>query len=74
MYVQLGAFSSIDNANRLSRSLAGDFRHIGVYSTGNGAIHLYKVWIGPFQDIRNIERTVMSLQSHGIRDTIVVIE
>jgi rare lipoprotein A len=74
MYVQLGAFSSVDNANRLSRSLAGDFRQIGVYSAGNGGIHLYKVWIGPFQDIHKIERTVMSLQSHGIRDTIVVIE
>lgn len=74
MYVQLGAFASVDNANRLSHSLAGDFRRIGVYRTGNGAIHLYKVWIGPFQDIHNIERTVLSLQSHGIRDTIVVIE
>lgn len=74
MYVQLGAFSSISNANRLSRSLAGDFHQIGVYRTGNGAVYLYKVWIGPFQDIRTIERTVMALQSHGIRDTIVVIE
>ena len=74
MYVQLGAFASVDNPNRLSRSLAGDFRRIGVYSAGNGAIHLYKVWIGPFQDIHNIERTVMSLQSHGTRDPIVVIE
>jgi rare lipoprotein A len=74
LYVQLGAFSSIDNANRLSHSLANDYSDIAVYSSGSGSARLYKVRIGPFRDVHQIEKTVISLQAIGVRDTIVVIE
>jgi rare lipoprotein A len=74
LYVQLGAFASIDNANRLTHSLANAYGDIAVYSSGSGTARLYKVRIGPFRDVHQIEQTVMSLQALGIRDTIVVIE
>jgi peptidoglycan lytic transglycosylase len=74
LYVQLGAFASIDNANRLSHSLADEYRDIAVYSSGSGSARLYKVRIGPFQDVHQIEKTVISLQALGVQDTIVVIE
>lgn len=74
LYVQLGAFASINNANRLSHALADEYRDIAVYSAGNGTARLYKVRIGPFENVHQIEKTVMSLQSLGIKDAIVVIE
>lgn len=74
MYVQLGAFALSSNAKRLSHKLSGDYQDVGVYSIGSGTTRLYKVRIGPFQNVHEIERTVMSLESRGIQDAIVVIQ
>ena len=74
MYVQIGAFSESGNANRLRSSLSGDYPSIRVQPFMSHMRRLYRVRIGPYSDVRNIERTVLMLEQKGYRDAIVVIE
>jgi len=74
MYVQLGAFSSSANATRLKTTLVGDFPTISVQPFMRNMQRLYRVRIGPYSDMQNIERTVLLLQQQGQGNPIVVIE
>jgi len=74
MYVQLGAFSSSANATRLEATLASKYPSISVQPFMRNMQRLYRVRIGPYSDMRNIERTIMALQQQGQGNTIVVIE
>jgi len=74
MYVQLGAFSSTANASRLKMRLAGDYPSISVQPFMRNMQQMYRVRIGPYSDVRNIERTVLLLQQQGQGNAIVVIE
>jgi len=74
MYVQIGAFSETTNADRLRSSLATDFPSVRVQPFMSNMRRLYRVRIGPYSDVRNIERTVLKLEHQGYKDAIVVIE
>ena len=74
MYIQLGAFSSQVNANRLKRELEGDYPSVAIYAINGGYAEIYRVRIGPYDDEKNIETNVLSLQQQGYTNAIVVIE
>ncbi len=74
MYVQLGAFSSTANAARLKAKLSNDYPSISVQPFMRNMQQMYRVRIGPYSDVRNIERTVLLLQRQGHGNAIVVIE
>lgn len=74
MYIQLGAFSSHDNAVRLQARLKHDYPSVGIYAKNGGYSEIYRVRIGPFNDVKHIESNVLSLQRQGYGNAIVVIE
>jgi len=74
IFIQLGAFSSQDNAIRLQRQLKSSFDAIHIVPVHLDEKTLYRVRIGPFKDMVNIEQTVVSLQRHGFDKPTVVIE
>jgi rare lipoprotein A len=74
MYIQLGAFSSHNNANKLQGELSGEYPSVGIYTINGGYSKVYRVRIGPFNDEKDIEDNVLSLQQRGYDNAIVVIE
>ncbi|MFQ5581719.1 MAG: septal ring lytic transglycosylase RlpA family protein [Mariprofundaceae bacterium] len=74
MYVQLGAFSSQDNAKRLKNVLLQDYPDIRIYHISDLMPVLYRVRIGPFDNVKQIEQVVISLRNNGYDNAIVVIE
>ncbi len=74
IFIQLGAFSSKDNAIRLEQQLKSSFAAIHTVAVHLGDKILYRVRIGPYEDMVNIEQTVLSLQSHGFENPVVVIK
>lgn len=74
IFIQLGAFSSKDNAVRLEQQLKSSFSAIHTVAAHLGDKTLYRVRLGPYEDMVNIEQTVLSLQSHGFDKPVVVIE
>jgi len=74
IYVQLGAFSSENNAVQLRNAVSGLFSNVLIQPRHIAAQTLYRVRIGPFEDMRNIENTVQTLQHHGYDDAVVIIE
>ena len=74
MYIQLGAFSSVANANRLKSQLQSDYPTVDIYSINGGYSEIYRVRIGPLDDEMEIETHVLSLQERGYNNAIVVIE
>jgi len=74
MYVQVGAFASRENAYRLSGNLSSEFPNTHVSTLAQQTKQLYRVRIGPFSDVRQIEQTVIQLQRHGQTETVVMME
>jgi len=74
IYVQLGAFSSQANADQLRQSLLAQYPNTALYPKQLVNQTLYRVRIGPFEQMQQIEQTVISLQNSGFDNTIVVIE
>jgi len=74
MYIQLGAFSTHSNALRLKNTLVNEYPSINIYSRNGGYSEIYRVRIGPFDNVRSIESNVLSLQRQGYANAIVVIE
>lgn len=74
MYVQLGAFATRKNAARLSSSLQADYPNVQVHAIARDMRTLYRVRIGPFSNVQEIERTVLALKNTGHEDTVVTIE
>ncbi|MDX8410497.1 MAG: SPOR domain-containing protein, partial [Mariprofundaceae bacterium] len=74
MYVQVGAFASMENADRLRGSLTGLFPSAHVSSLAREAQQLYRVRIGPFSDMQQIEHTVIELQQHGQTEAVIMAE
>jgi len=74
MYIQLGAFGQTSNADRLRSTLATDYPSVRVQPFWSNEQRLYRVRIGPYADVRNIESTVLELEQKGYTDAIVVIE
>ncbi len=74
MYIQLGAFGQTSNADRLRSALATDYPSVRIQPFWSNQQRLYRVRIGPYADVRNIERTVLELGQKGYANAIVVIE
>ncbi|OIO67907.1 MAG: hypothetical protein AUJ57_10530 [Zetaproteobacteria bacterium CG1_02_53_45] len=74
IYVQLGAFSSQANADQLRQSLLTLYPNTALYPKQLVNQTLYRVRIGPFEQMQQIEQTVISLQHSGFDKAIVVIE
>lgn len=73
MYIQLGAFSSRVNADRLKNQLLTHYPDTRVYGIA-GAPGIYRVRIGPYNNVDNIQNIVLNLQAQGFNNAIVVIE
>jgi len=68
-YIQLGAFSAIDNANReLARAQAAGLDAV-IDKTQLDARVLYRVRLGPYADRTDAERTQKMLESRGFLNT-----
>jgi len=74
MYIQLGAFGQNSNADRLRSTLASDYPSVGVQPFWNNQQRLYRVRIGPYDNVQEIERIVLDLGQKGYANAIVVIE
>lgn len=72
IYVQLGAFSAQSNADQLRQELVTDFPSIRIHHVSQP--DLYRVRIGPFNDVSDTESIILSLQKQGYHNTIVVID
>jgi rare lipoprotein A len=70
LYLQVGAFSSAQNAERLRNEIldqqVGEVRI--VETTGNAGT-FYKVQVGPFSDISETDRVVRALKPLGINES-----
>ena len=74
IFVQLGAFGSRENAERLRNQLLGRYPNIQLSPTRIADSMLYRVRIGPFTQMQHIEQTILSLQGSGQHQAIVIIE
>ncbi|WP_236075400.1 septal ring lytic transglycosylase RlpA family protein [Mariprofundus sp. EBB-1] len=74
IFVQLGAFGSQENAGRLQAKLKTAFPAAHIIAVHIAEKTLYRVRIGPFEDMVNIEKTVLSLQQKGFDKPMVIIE
>jgi rare lipoprotein A len=69
LYIQAGAFSNPDNAQRLQEKLAGGgYGKIFVREDQIGGRHLYRVRIGPVPSVTDFDRIVAALEKAGIHD------
>lgn len=74
MYVQVGAFSSPENARELKFKLLRHFSAVKIQQSEREIQTWYRVRIGPMYDSSEIEQTVISLQHLGYAKSIVVTE
>ncbi len=74
LYLQIGAFSQMENAVRL-RSRLESAAHSGVHvvPTGDSRTPLYRVRIGPLQDVNEADRVSRELLAMGL-DTHIVLD
>jgi rare lipoprotein A len=74
MFIQLGAFSSKDNAIRLQNKLKAHFPTTRATEINLSGKILYRVRMGPFEDTTNMEQIILSLQRKGFQKPMVVIQ
>jgi rare lipoprotein A len=74
IFVQLGAFSSKNNAERLRAQLVRQYPSTRLHLVHIASQTLFRVRIGPFKDMSSIEQTVRTLQTNGFNKAIVIIE
>ncbi len=75
MYLQVGAFSERDNADRLrSRLQTANVGTIQVTEGSGGSGTLYRVRVGPLASVDEADRIANTLVSQGISDTRVIVD
>jgi len=74
IYVQLGAFSSQANADQLRLNMLQKYPNTALHPKQVASQTFYRVRIGPFQHMQEIEQTIISLQNSGYNNAIVVID
>lgn len=70
-YVQLGAFSNISNAERLTRSLEAGLA-VDIVPARVAGADFFRVWVGPYTSRSEAERTRAELALRGVADGMVV--
>jgi len=75
LYLQVGAFTSRDNAENLKTRLAGaDLKSVHIQNTGLDATPLYRVRIGPLDSVDESDRLAARVVAQGLPNPIVVVE
>lgn len=75
LFLQVGAFSSRDNATRMEQRLqSSGLGEVRITQAGNSTDPLYRVRIGPLTTVDEADRVSNSLMSLGINDTRVIID
>ncbi|HXF08242.1 MAG TPA: septal ring lytic transglycosylase RlpA family protein [Candidatus Acidoferrales bacterium] len=70
MYLQTGAFSRRENAERMrQRLLLAELGPVDIRSEPSGGQAVHKVWVGPFADVATLDAVSAKLESIGIRDS-----
>jgi len=72
IYIQAGAFDDFTNANRVASSLAFAGARISRLVQAEGTI--FRVRMGPFQDVETADTVLNQVQSAGHTDVNFVIE
>jgi rare lipoprotein A len=71
LYVQVGAFSQLDNARRLLRTIGGDL-HISTLQRGGQT--LYRVRTGPLNSVEEADTALARITSAGSSDARIVVD
>ena len=75
MYLQVGAFSQRDNADRMrSRLQTANVGTIQVVEGRSDSGPLYRVRVGPLASVNEADRIANTLVSQGISDTRVIVD
>ncbi len=75
LYLQVGAFTSRDNAESLKLRLAGaDLKSVHIQNTDLDATPLYRVRIGPLDSVDESDRLAARVVAQGLPNPIVVVE
>lgn len=73
LYVQAGAFSSYSNARRFQARLSGA-GDVNISSIDKNGVRLYRVRMGPFDDLESADAAVSRLTALGNSDTTIVVD
>jgi rare lipoprotein A len=71
LYVQVGAFSKLDNAKRLLNSLGGDLR---ISTLQRGGQTLYRVRTGPLNSVQDADAAMARISGAGSSDAQIVVD
>lgn len=72
-WIQIGAFSSYENASALKKRLTG-FGVVTIELTETYAGNLYRIRVGPFADRALADRTLQRVRARGFKEARVMIE
>ena len=74
-YIQIGAFANLDNAEQLRKRLDSiEDKYARIYQTVIDDRTLYRVRIGPLDNVETADRIVAQLPEYGIYEHQIVIE
>ncbi len=73
IFVQAGAFGQIENARRLATKL-GEFANASVEPVQYSGRMLYKVRLGPLQNVRAADSVLSKVLANGQSDAIIVVQ
>ena len=71
LYVQVGAFSKLENAQRLMRSLGGDL-HVSTLQRGGQT--LYRVRSGPLNSVSDADAALSRVTGLGSNDAQIIVD
>jgi rare lipoprotein A len=71
LYVQVGAFSKLENAQRLARSIGGDMR---VSTLQRGGQTLYRVRTAPLNSVQDADAALSRITGTGSGDAEIVVD
>jgi rare lipoprotein A len=71
LYVQVGAFSKLENAQRLARSIGSDMR---VSTLQRGGQTLYRVRTGPLNSVQDADAALARITGTGSSDAEIVVD
>ena len=72
IYIQAGAFASAENANRVVLRLQGTGAQVSQISSGGRP--LYRVRIGPFQNVDDADAALAQVVSRGHNEATIIVE
>jgi len=73
IYVQAGAFGDVNNARRLAEKL-GQFSNASVEPSNYGDRILYKVRLGPLNNVQQADKILSKVLANGQSDAIIVVQ